>query len=297
MKIIIFGAGGFLGQNLSAYLTEEGHEVMEVKHRSGLFQVDVADASSFSSLSGIPSADVIVNCASILPDATAAYEPAYLQKLFQTNITGGVNILKFAGEKGIRKVINCSSLSVVGKPWPVPIQETDLQLPVGIHAGYGLSKLAQEQLMIELAATLKIELVHLRISSLYGPTMKKEGILPFLINKAINQEAIILTNASSVSFDFLHVMDAARAIGQLIHLKHWEYQIVNLASGEEVYLEQLMADIQKITGSDSQVTTKETAAPFSRAKVATQRLAEMLGGWEARPISEGVMELAKHWKN
>ncbi|MBD0279396.1 MAG: NAD-dependent epimerase/dehydratase family protein, partial [Flavisolibacter sp.] len=71
MKYIVFGAGGFLGKKLAGYLREQGDEVIAVVHKQpASYNVDITAADSFQSLNGITDASIVINCASLLPDAS-----------------------------------------------------------------------------------------------------------------------------------------------------------------------------------------------------------------------------------
>lgn len=278
MNYIVFGAGGFLGKKLAGYLREQGNEVIAVTRKpSAPYHVDITSAVSFQSLNSIKDVSVLINCASIVPDASHPInDVSYLKSLFDTNVIGAVNILNFAAQNNIKKVINCSTLAVVNKPWPVPLREMDMAYPKGVHTGYCVSKLSQELVMNEVAEKEGIELLHLRLSALYGPGMKWQGILPSLIDKALKGVAIQLTNAQKVSFDFLLINDLVEIIRRLSELPEWTERTVNVASGEEVFLNQLAEIIICQTNSLSKIENHNDEQRPSRAVIDISLLNNML---------------------
>lgn len=284
MKYFITGASGFLGSTLVTYLQQGGEEVYYSKRSVGdkdsakAFALDITDPSQFLNIGLQP--DVVINCASALPDAAQAFNnPAYLEQLFRTNVIGGANIMNWAVTEKIPRVINCSTLVVVGKPWPVPLKEDDNTYPKGAHVGYSASKLSQELVMSSIAEAKGVELLHLRISALYGPGMKAGGILHKLIGQAKAKENIRLTNGNRVSFDFLHVDDAVKVIHHLARKEQWQDPIINLASGEEITLLALAKLICLQTGCPEEVITNVDEHDFSsRAKVDITLLKKYLKG-------------------
>lgn len=295
MKYLIFGAGGFLGSTLVKYLQQVGEEVYSTKRRAvdGAFALDITKPEGFKAITILP--DVIINCASALPDPTKDFsDPDYLRRLYETNVIGGANIMNWAAAKGVRKVVNCSTLVVVNKPWPVPLKETATTYPLGNHVGYSSSKLSQELVMSSIANAHGIQLLHLRISALYGPGMKDGGILTKLLKQALGKEKISLTNGNEVSFDFLHVEDAAKAIHHLAGMEEWTDNVINLASGEEITLLALAELLSELSGSPIENITNVDEGSFeSRAKVDTLQLEHYLEGTgiSMRPFAEKVKSM------
>ncbi|MFD3003684.1 NAD-dependent epimerase/dehydratase family protein [Pontibacter toksunensis] len=280
MKYLVFGANGFLGSTLVRHLKQAGENIYSVKRTAadGAFALDITRPEGFEAITILP--DVIVNCASALPDPTKSFSDRdYLRQLYETNVIGGTNIMNWAAAKGVRRVINCSTLVVVNKPWPVPLQETANTYPMGNHVGYSSSKLSQELVMRSIANVKGIQLLHLRISALYGPGMKDGGILTKLLKQASGKEKISLTNGNKVSFDFLHVEDAAKAIHHLAGMEEWKDNVINLASGEEITLMALAELLSELTESPKENITNTDEEGFeSRAMVETSLLEYYLEG-------------------
>lgn len=295
MKYLIFGAGGFLGSTLVKHLKEKGETVYPVKRaaKDAAFAVDITNPEQFSEIDVQP--DVIINCASALPDSGKGFsDPEYLRQLYETNVIGGANIMNWAASRNIKRVINCSTLVVVGKPWPVPLKEADNTYPLGSHVGYSASKLSQELVMSSIADAHNVELLHLRISALYGPQMKGGGILTKLINQAAAKESISLTNGNSVTFDFLHVDDAASIICHLSKAGSWPDRVVNLASGEEVSLLALAETVYELSGSSKELIVNADSPNFSsRAQVDTSLLEKHIAGAgiSTKPFAEKVKSM------
>ena len=292
MKYLIFGAGGFLGSTLVKHLKEKGETVYPVKRsaKDAAYAVDITSPEQFGVVDVQP--DIVINCASALPDSEKAFsDPIYLRQLYETNVIGAANIMNWAASRNIKKVINCSTLVVVGKPWPVPLKEGDNTYPLGAHVGYSASKLSQELVMSSIADAHHIDLLHLRISALYGPHMKAGGILTKLISQAAAKEAISLTNGNNVTFDFLQVDDAASIIYHLSKAGFWPERVINLASGEEVSLLALAETIYELSGSPKGLIANVDNDYFSsRAQVDTSLLEKHIAGTgiSTKPFAEKV---------
>lgn len=294
MKFLIFGATGYIGSHLSGYLSNAGHEVYKVSRSQakGVTGMDITDQTQFRKIEF--AADVVVNCVSKLPESSKDSEnPVFLKELFLTNVVGAVNIANWSASNGVPLLINCSSLSVVKRPWPVPLSEEDLDLPDGIHTGYGMSKLSQEQLMNQCLGETATNLVHLRISGAYGGKMPTGGIIVNLFEKLSKGQKLSLTDAEKNTFDIIHVDDICRSIEKVAMINP-ESQTLNLASGKPVSLWELAQELKKLLGSTSEIENTSSNHAGSQAVVDNQRLRNLLDEVynEFIPLEEGLKTIS-----
>ncbi|MCX8531508.1 NAD-dependent epimerase/dehydratase family protein [Chryseobacterium luquanense] len=232
MKVLIFGGNGFLGNSLCALLEKKEVEYYTVSRsdQRSSYNLDISDINQFAQLP-LDFFDTVINCATILPGGNFL-DNEYLEKIYKTNILGTQNICKWINtQDSIKKIINCSTLVVVNKPWPVNLSEESATYPSGNHVLYSSSKLTQELLFKTFADSKNISLSQIRFSALYGETMSWSGVICNLIDQARRDKKISLKNASKVTADFLHVDDASAIIFSLLH-SNLE-GIVNGAAGTE----------------------------------------------------------------
>jgi UDP-glucose 4-epimerase len=232
MRVLIFGANGFLGNSLSDEFEQEGIEFYTVSRNSQVssYNVNISDSNQFSVLP-LNFFDAIVNCATILPGGNFL-DNKYLDDIYKTNILGTQNICKWIDkQETIKKIVNCSTLAVVNKPWPLKLTEEASTYPTGNHVLYSSSKLLQELLFQTFATSKKISISHIRFSALYGEKMHWSGLICNLIDQAKQNKKIILSNASKVTVDFLYVKDAANII--LSVLENNFEGVINAANGKE----------------------------------------------------------------
>ncbi|MGV8947037.1 MAG: NAD-dependent epimerase/dehydratase family protein [Lutibacter sp.] len=293
MKVLIFGGNGFLGNSLTTVLKSEGFEYQTVSRsdKNSNYNFDISDFSAFTILP-LDFFDVVVNCATILPGGNYL-DNDYLEKIYKTNIIGSQNICKWINEqKSIKKIINCSTLVVVGKPWPLDLTENEERYPSGNHVLYSSSKLTQELIFKTFATAKDVALIQIRFSALYGETMKWSGIICNLIDQARNNKKINLTNASKVTADFLHVDDASRII--LASMKSDVGGIVNGASGEETSILKLAEIIKSKFSEEVEIINYEDENfRVDRAVVNVDKLKTIIDVNNFVDFSEGVSKLMK----
>jgi UDP-glucose 4-epimerase len=232
MRVLIFGGNGFLGNSLTSLLKKEDYKCFTVSRSKTVsdYNLDVSKYEEFSNLP-LNFFDVIINCATVLPGGHYL-DNEYLEKIYKTNVLGTQNICKWIKEQySIKKIINCSTLAVVAKPWPLYLSEKAITYPVGNHVLYCSSKLNQELIFKTFASLNDIILTQIRFSALYGEEMNRNGLICKLIDQAKNNKKICVTNASQVSSDFLYVEDASKII--LAAIRKDLKGVVNGASGVE----------------------------------------------------------------
>jgi UDP-glucose 4-epimerase len=254
------------------------------------YNFDISNFDNFKQITEIP--DIIINCASILPTVSGeSFDAEYLKRLFEVNLIGGVNIVKWAELNNIKKIINLSTLSINQKPWSVPLAEDNSSLVTGVHTGYAMSKLCQEKMMTEVDIKKKITILHLRLSAVYGEEMKREGVLFFLQQFLNNNKNIEITNGVKTSFDFIHTKDICSVIAELL-LVNIPSGVYNLGSEEEIKLIDLAKLLIKINGTNEQVLNNETKREISRASINCSKIKGYLGeGFSFIPLESGLKNI------
>ena len=298
MKFVIFGGTGFVGRNLEKYLKEKNHMVISASRSGGpgVFKVDVTKAETFSEIDFIP--DVVVNCASVVPaKGKTSRDPQFLNDLFKTNAVGGANIANWAVKIGVKKIINCSTLVVTKKPWPFPLTEQHFELPEGFHVGYSMSKLTQEQIMSEYVKNSQTNILHLRLSAVYGPDMVQEGVIFDILDAAKKNKDIRLKNAGKNFVDLIHVQDVCKGIEEVAKRDFYKNSSkMNLASGKEISILQLTEKIKEVTGSSSVVKNDEEDKSANHANISIEKFLKFIGfkKYDFCPVERGLRELAEN---
>lgn len=295
MNILVFGGNGFLGLEIQKEMINSNHTFFSASRNavSG-YKVDISNFDDFNSLPN-DFFDVVINCATILPGGNLL-DNNYLNKIYSTNILGTQNVCKWiTTQKTIKKIINCSTLVVVNKPWDYNLTEDAATYPKGDHVLYCSSKLMQELIVDTVATKNNINFVNVRFSAIYGESMPKSGIVWALYQQAQNNNLIKVSNANKVSFDFINVTDAARILVASIDSEKSE-GILNAASGVETSLFELASIVKKHT-SELVVIENEDQADFdsNRSKINVDKLNQIISTSSFVSMDEGVNQIFKSW--
>jgi UDP-glucose 4-epimerase len=295
MNILVFGGNGFLGLEIEKMLKNFNHNFFSVSRNSDFgYKVDISKIDEFATLPN-DFFDVVINCATILPGGDLL-DNNYLTKIYSTNILGTQNICKWVTtQKSIKKIINCSTLAVVNKPWDYNLTEEVVTYPKGDHVLYCSSKLMQELIVDTVATKNNIDFVNIRFSAIYGETMQKSGIVWALHQQAKNNNSINIVNGNKISFDFINVKDAARIIVRSIDSEK-SRGVLNAASGIETSLFELALIIKKNI-SKSVLIENEDKPNFTtnRSKIDVTKLNKIIDTSSFVDLNDGINQIFKLW--
>ncbi|HEX6280036.1 MAG TPA: NAD-dependent epimerase/dehydratase family protein [Pyrinomonadaceae bacterium] len=223
MKIIVFGASGFIGSAVSAHLSDEGHEVIRaVGPRSETheesFPIDISDFRSFPELRDL---DAVVNCAGI----AHRFGRVSADEFDRVNAQGARNVARFAVESEAKTLVHISSVLVYGnRASPDPIDEHCEPRP---EDEYAQSKLLGEQAASDLCSDQNIRLVILRPAPVIGEGSR--GNVRRLI-RAIDRRRFIWLGEGSNRKSLVYVGDVARAVARSLEVSASESRF-NLVTG------------------------------------------------------------------
>lgn len=257
-KILVTGAGGFIGSHLCESLLKKNYKVFGLIHNSKEkirhleknpnFKLINEDITNFNGMFRVfkrikPCA--VFHAAAFIPEK----ENANWNKIFKTNVMGTLNILEAAKLNKVKIMIYSSSMSVYGKNIKyLPVDENHPLNPANF---YGLSKWQAEKLCEFYAEKCDMNIIILRYSGVYGSRRNDGSIANFIRDALQNKPLKILDN---VNWDIVYVNDIVganiRAYERATELK---FEIINIGSGKKINLKKLADKIVKISGSRSKI--------------------------------------------
>lgn len=202
MKVLVTGAGGFIGCRVLRAARQKGWESVGTARRgsSSLVPVDITDRSSMAALRSRGPFDAIIHCAGIAHRQGNVSDSEY----DRVNIGGTKNVAEFAAENGVVKFVHLSSVLVYGRHG-TGITETEDCTP---GDAYAMSKLGGEDAAAEACIKAGIALAILRPAPVIGEGCK--GNFRRLI-KAIDRGRFINVGTGSNHKSMIYVDDVAAA--------------------------------------------------------------------------------------
>lgn len=268
MKVLITGGAGFIGSHLANELYRQGHLVRVLDDLSNgdpaaldsrihVNRGDVNDVPRlWSLLQGI---DVVYHLAArVSVPASVLYPREYNT----VNVGGTVALLEAARDVGVvKRVVLASSATVYGNQAEQPVTETMATLPA---APYAVSKLAAEQYLFTIGRAAGFETVALRIFNAYGPGQvlppAHAPVVPQFAQQILGRGSVIVNGDGSQSRDFVYIDDVIDALIAAGDVAGVDGQIINIGSGEETTINELIARISAILGIKASVLYNREAS-------------------------------------
>lgn len=216
MKILIIGAAGFFGRNLS-YVYKDLHDISCIDLPLDLFG-DKKDFYDEFDVAGIDIQDDLwqvkqrmMDCDVVIHLANKTrISPSWqdYEQYYSMNIGTSQKIYALSQTLGVKKFIYFSSSSVYGNNGWTPNKETD---PLNPTSPYAISKMAAEAALTAQHTRLPTtELIIVRPFTMYGPFMetgKYSLVISKFIEAAQNGDPLLLDATGSQTRDFIHVRD------------------------------------------------------------------------------------------
>lgn len=249
MKVLIFGASGFVGPYLAKEFEENGYEVVvtDIKETTAMpFRfADILDAGSVERVVRETSPDMIVNLAAISSVGQSWNIP---QTTVSVNVIGALNILE-AG----RRLENSPKILFVGSSEEYeasdePISEKN---PLNANNPYGISKSAQERFAEVYRERFGMKIYCVRPFNHTGPGQSDSFVLPSFCKQVAEIEksgkpGVIKVGNLSAKRDFSHVKDIVRAYRMILESDDCE-TVYNVGSGMAHGLDEMLDYILKFS--------------------------------------------------
>lgn len=283
-KYIVTGGAGFIGGHLVDRLINDGHNVVVVDNFSSgqksninkKAHICIADISSSVYSEKIKEqmvgSDGVFHLAAMARVQPSIDNPLGFNK---ANVDGTLNILMYAKEVGVKRVVYSASSSAYGNAKIFPTSEDH---PTDPLSPYGLQKLIGEQYCAVFNHCYGLETVSLRYFNIYGERQSTSGayslVMGIFANQRLNNKPLTIVGDGEQRRDFTYVGDVVEANvlamnsdmvgkGEIINIGNGDNrsvnQIADLIGGDKIFL-------------DSRLEPNQTLADNSKAK--------KLLGWE-----------------
>lgn len=265
MKILVTGAAGFIGYHLTEDLIKNSKVVgidslnnyydikLKKKRLKNLLsnrnkknfkflKLDLSIKENFKKLNKY-NFDMIIHLAA---QAGVRYSLKKPDEYIKSNIIGFFNILEFAKNKKIKKVIFASSSSVYGKSKNFAFKE-DLILNKPMQL-YAATKISNEVMAYSYFDLFKINFIGLRFFTVYGEWGRPDMAIFKFTESILKRKKLYLYNKGNNYRDFTYISDTVQGIKKSIYLlnkKKTIFEIFNIGNNKLISTKKYLNEIVK----------------------------------------------------
>ena len=301
-RVVVTGGHGFLGSFVVDRLRAAGAKEVVVPRSE---KHDLRIQTEALRLYTDTRPDIVIHLAAVVGGIGANRENP--GRFFYDNAIMGLNVIEAARVTGIEKFVCAGTICSYPKFTPVPFREEDFWngYPEETNAPYGLAK---KMLLVQLQAYREqygFNGIYLTPVNLYGPRdnfdLETSHVIPALIRKCVEAKQtsaseIVAWGTGKATREFLYAEDAAEAI-VLAAEKYSKPDLVNLGSGEEISVRDLLEMIRTMVGATG-VVRWDHAKPDGqpRRSLDTSRAAREFG-WRAKTSLRTGLKQTIEWFN
>lgn len=299
-RVTVTGGAGFLGSFILEKLAERGPKDVFVPR---IEDYDLTDPEDIDRMLDDANPDLIIHLAALA--GGIGINRARPAEFFYKNLMMGVPLMHKAWERGVGKFVAIGTICAYPKFTPIPFKEENLWegYPEETNAPYGLAK---KMLLVQAQAyrdQYGFNAVYLLPVNLYGPrdnfNLETSHVIPALIRKCVEakergDDKIEAWGTGAPTREFLYAGDAAEGI-LLAAEKYNGSEPVNLGSGMEISIKDLIELIAELTGFEGEIVwdaSKPDGQP--RRALDVQRAKEFFG-FEAQMSFEQGLKNTIEW--
>jgi nucleoside-diphosphate-sugar epimerase len=260
VKVMVTGAAGFIGSQLTESLLADGHEVIGVDCFTDYYPRPAKERNLEPSrshrafrlvegrLQDLDLAPLLEGVGQVFHLAAQAGVRASWGREFahytDHNVLATQRLLEAARTAGGPRVVYASSSSVYGEAPALPLREDARCEPV---SPYGVSKLAAEHLGMLYQRNFGLPVVSLRYFTVYGPRQRPDMAFHRFLKAARDGEPIHVFGDGGQTRDFTFVSDIVAATRAAADSGR-PGGVYNVGGGERVVLNQVLRQIEDVTG-------------------------------------------------
>src|SRR5688500_6014908 len=270
-SVLVTGGAGFIGSHLVERIAAEQPRKLSVIDNMYLgrpenlasarelfpgLSIHVDDASDYDAVGAVAAAaqvDVVFNLA-IVPLPASLINPRWT---VDQNVSLATVPCELQRQGFFPTLIHFSSSEAYGSASYVPMDEEHRCVPT---TPYAASKLAGDHIVLSYRETYGSDIAILRPFNNFGPRQNAgayAGIIPIVVGRLLRGEPVVIHGDGEQTRDFVFVRDTADAAVGMYERPSTRGRIVNIASGVEVSMNQLVRELCDALGVDAKIVHAE----------------------------------------
>jgi NAD dependent epimerase/dehydratase len=303
-RVLVTGAGGFIGSHLVERLVRDGHEVRGLVRYNGrddrghldhlppdvqrVLEVHRGDLKDPEAVrKAVQGRSWVFHLGALIAIPYSYQNPL---DVVQTNVTGTAHVLDACRDSdALDRVVLTSTSEVYGTARYVPIDESH---PLQGQSPYAATKIGSDALGLSYHAAFGMPVTVLRPFNTFGPRQSARAIIPTIISQALARSKVKLGSLDPRR-DLTYVEDTVAGFVAIAGCNAAIGRAVNIGRGDDLTIGELVERIGSRLGKAITVELDESRVRPAKSEVgrllAGATLAKELFGWEPRfSLDEGL---------
>jgi len=302
-RVLVTGAGGFIGGHLAARLVRDGAQVRAlVRYNSrndrgtlewhdpalvGEMDVVLGDLRDIESVSrAVQGVDWVLHLGALI---AIPYSYLNARDFVETNVLGTLNVAQAALDAGVQRVVHTSTSEVYGTAQTEPITEAH---PLEAQSPYAATKIGADKIIDAFHRSHDLPATVVRPFNTYGPHQSARAVLPTIITQALAGETLRLGSLDPRR-DLTFVEDTVAGFLAAAASPEANGRTLQLGTGEAVSVGELVALVGELLGRELEVELDPARVRPEKSEVrlllSDPALATELTGWRPQvALREGL---------
>lgn len=267
-KILVTGAGGFIGSHLTEELVRAGFAVKalvrynssnswgwldtlppEVRASIEVMAGDVRDPNGMRV--AMQGCGRVFHLAALIGIPYSYHSP---DSYVDTNVKGTLNVLQAARDANIERILVTSTSEVYGTARQVPITE---EHPRQGQSPYSATKIGADHLALSYYLSFGTPVTVVRPFNTYGPRQSARAVIPTIITQLLAGAQELRLGSLSPTRDLVFVKDTAKAFIAIAEASALCGEEVNIATEQEISVGDLAEKLMLLTGQHATIVTSD----------------------------------------
>lgn len=306
-RVLVTGAGGFIGSHLTERLVELGASTRAFVHYNAMgtwgwldqsptrgevdvLAGDICDRDSVrKAMHGV---EIVFHLAALIAIPYSYQAPA---SYVRTNVEGTLNVLQAGRDLGVERLIHTSTSEVYGTAQYVPMDEKH---PLQGQSPYSASKIGADKMAEAFHRSFNFPVVTVRPFNTFGPRQSARAVIPAIITQCMAGEIVRLGNLAPTR-DLNYVANTVDGFVRSAAQPGILGKTINLGSGREISMGDLANLIAKLMGSPIRIEQDEERLRPDGSEVdrllADNNLARSLLDWKPATDLETGLQITIDW--
>ena len=310
-RVLVTGAGGFIGSHLVEELARTGASVRALVRYNGrsdtgmLAAVEPAVQAELEIVHGditdpfyvrriVDGMDTVFHLAALI---AIPYSYVASASYVSVNVTGTLNVLQAVQDLGVRRMVHTSTSETYGTACYIPIDERH---PLQPQSPYSASKIAADHIAESFFRSFGTPVATIRPFNTYGPRQSARAVVPTIAAQVLAGRDEIRLGSLRPVRDLTFVSDTARGFLAVAGTDECVGQVTNIGNGKGITVGELALLIAEIAGRPDVRIVTDTARIRPESSevfelVADATMARKRCGWEPKvSLREGLAYVVDH---